>query len=49
MGTTNAKRQTYVAPDTSVDIIMQERSFLSEIEPDFMPDMDPNELFDEDF
>jgi hypothetical protein len=49
MGTTNAKRQTYVAPDTSVDIIVQERSFLSEIEPGFMSDMDPNELFDEDF
>jgi hypothetical protein len=49
MCTTNATKQTYVAPDTSVDIIMQERSFLSEIEPDFMPNMDPNELFDEDF
>ena len=49
MCTTNAMKQTYVAPDTSVDIIMQERSFLSEIEPNFMPDMDPNELFDEDF
>ena len=49
MCTTNAKKQTYVAPDTSVDIIMQERSFLSEIEPNFMPDMDPSELFDEDF
>ena len=49
MCTINAKKQKYVAPDTSVDIIMQERSFLSEIEPNFMPDMDPNELFDEDF
>ena len=43
-------RRTYVAPDTSVDLIEQEWSFLaSEAKPGKLDDMDPNELYDEDF
>ena len=42
-------KRTYEAPETSMDIIVQERSFLSEVEPDFLPQMDPFEMFDEEF
>jgi hypothetical protein len=42
-------KRTYETPETSVDIIVQERSFLSEVEPDFLPQMDPFEMFDEEF
>ena len=45
----NQTKRTYEAPETSVDIIVQERSFLSEIEPEFLPQMDPYEMFDEEF
>ncbi|MBR5256849.1 MAG: hypothetical protein IKV62_08765 [Bacteroidales bacterium] len=49
MQTNHFERQTYVAPETSVDLIMQERSFLSEFEPDPLPKMDPYEMYDEEF
>ena len=40
----------YEAPETSVDLIEQERSFLaSDDNPGQLKDMDPNELYDEDF
>ena len=43
-------RRTYLAPDMSVDQIEQEWSFLtSDAKPGKLEDMDPNELYDEDF
>jgi hypothetical protein len=42
-------KRTYETPETSVDIIVQERSFLSEVEPNILPQMDPYEMFDEEF
>ena len=50
MKTEQSIRRTYEAPDTSVDLIEQERSFLaSDAKPGQLKDMDPNELYDEDF
>ena len=42
-------RQTYEAPDTSVDWIEMEQCILSTVNTRQLGDMDPNELYDEDF
>ena len=47
--TTNTPKQAYEAPEASVDFIEMERSILSMVRPNQMQDMDPNELYDEDF
>ena len=49
MKTAQSTRRTYEAPDTSVDLIEQERSILSAANPGQLKDMDPNEMYDEDF
>lgn len=41
--------RTYVAPSMRVNEISMEQCILSTASPDQMQDMDPNELFDEDF
>ena len=42
-------RQAYEAPETSVDFIEMEQCILSEVQTRELPNMDPNELYDEDF
>lgn len=50
MNTQALTRRTYEVPDTSVDLIEQERSFLaSEAKPGRLQDVDTNEMYDEDF
>lgn len=41
--------RTYVAPSMRVNEINMEQCFLSSANPDQLQNMDPNELFDEDF
>lgn len=48
MKTEQSIRQTYLAPDTSVSQIEQEQSILSAT-PGQLQDMDPNEMYDENF
>lgn len=42
-------RQAYESPETSVDFIEMEQYILSEVQTRQLQDMDPNELYDEDF
>lgn len=46
---TKTSRRTYEAPDTSVDLIEVEQCILSVVNPDQLNNMDPEELYDEDF
>lgn len=49
MKTNQMNRQAYVAPETSVDIIEQERCFLSEVSKKKLSDMELYQMFEEDF
>ena len=46
---TKTPKQTYEAPDTSVDFIEMEQCILSVVETRQLQDMEMNELYDEDF
>ena len=49
METNALNKLAYEAPDTSVDWIEMEECILSTVTPRQLGDMDPNELYDEDF
>lgn len=49
MKTEMLTRRTYVAPAMSVREIQMEQCFLSSAHPGSLQDMDPNELYNEDF
>lgn len=50
MKTQALKRRTYEAPESSVDVIAMEQCFLaSTANPGQLKDMDPEDLYDEDF
>ncbi len=49
MKTEMLTRWTYVAPTMSVREIQMEQCFLSSAHPGSLQDMDPNELYNEDF
>ena len=49
MKTEQSTMRTYVAPDTSVRQIKMELSFLASTAGATLGDMDPNDLYDEDF
>ncbi|MBQ6176612.1 MAG: hypothetical protein IJK29_05380 [Bacteroidales bacterium] len=49
MKTEMLTRRTYEAPETSVDLIEMEQCILSTAKPGKLDDMDPNDLYDEDF
>ena len=49
MNTRILARRTYEAPDTSVDWIELEQTILSDVRPRQLQDMDPYEMYDEDF
>ena len=51
MRTETVTRQTYEAPETSVDVIEMERDFLqgTTITGNPLQNMDPEELYDENF
>ena len=50
MKTEQSTRRTYEAPDTFVNLIEEEWNFLaSDARPGQLQDMDPNDLYDEDF
>ena len=49
MKTEMLTQRTYVAPAMSVREIKMEQDFLSSANPGALQDMDPNELYNEDF
>lgn len=49
MKTKTSIKLAYEAPETSVDVIEVEQCILSVVNPRQLGDMDPNELYDEDF
>ena len=49
MKTEMLTRRTYEAPETSVDLIQMEQCILSTANPGSLQDMDPNDLYNEDF
>lgn len=49
MKTEMLTKRTYEAPDMSVQKIQMEQCILSTVTPGSLQDMDPNELYNEDF